>query len=61
MIDFIGLELIQFHDLPLNSIRIHSEPEAKLEIEISVYDEERSEYQANLETIKKSPADSISL
>lgn len=46
MIDLIGLELIQFHDLPLNSIRVYSESEAKLEIEISVYHEELSEYQA---------------
>lgn len=46
MIDFSGLELIQFHDLPLNSIRVHSGPEAKLEIEISVFNEALSEYQA---------------
>lgn len=45
MIDFIGLELIEFHDLPLKGIEVKSDPEPKLEIEISVYDEKTSDYQ----------------
>ncbi len=43
-IDFIGLEMITFHDLPLNKMTIHLEPEPKMVIEISEYDDDINQY-----------------
>ena len=43
-IDFIGLEIITFHDIPLNNMEIHFEPTPKLEMKVSEYDEEIDSY-----------------
>ena len=43
-IDFIGLEIITFHDLPLNKLSIELEPSPELVIDISEFDEEINGY-----------------
>lgn len=47
MIDFIGLELIQFHDVPLKSISIQNELSHKLILEIMLWDENMDDYVHN--------------
>ncbi|WNJ17890.1 hypothetical protein [Pontibacter sp. G13] len=42
--DFIGLEMIIFHDLPLKKMTIQLESAPKLIIEISEYDDTLNEY-----------------
>ncbi len=37
-IDFIGLEMITFHDLQLNNLSIQLEPFPKVEMNVSEYD-----------------------
>ncbi len=43
-IDFIGLEMITFHDLPLKNLSIQLEPFPKVEMNVSEYDEEIEDY-----------------
>jgi hypothetical protein len=43
-IDFIGIELITFHDLPLNRLYIEYGPHPKFEIDISECDNATNEY-----------------
>ena len=47
MIDFISLELIEFHDVPIKSINIKHKPFSELEIEIMLWDEDINEYVHN--------------
>lgn len=44
MIDFIGIELIEFHDLTLKSISIQNEPSFNLVMEVDLWDEEIGDY-----------------
>lgn len=43
-IDFIGLELIVFHDLPLNNMIIEGDPASTLSVDVSEFDEETEGY-----------------
>lgn len=43
-IDLVGLEMIEFHDLPLNKIIIEFDPNPKMELSISIYDEDIRDY-----------------
>jgi hypothetical protein len=45
MIDFVGLDLIVFHDLPIEKIEIKESPSLELRIEIAVYSEELDDYE----------------
>lgn len=40
MIDFIGIDLIEFHDVPVKNIDIQTGPSAELKIDIMLWDEE---------------------
>lgn len=44
MIDFIGLELIEFHDVPVESICIENSPSFRLVVEFSFWDEDLDDY-----------------
>jgi len=43
-IDFVGLEIITFHDMPLNMMEIEFESTPKMEIDISEFDEDLNEH-----------------
>jgi hypothetical protein len=47
MIDFIGLDLIEFHDVPLKSISIRNEISSDLVLEIMLWDEDIDDYVCN--------------
>ena len=44
MIDFIGLELIEFHDIPIRRMSIVDQPAKKLIIEFDLFDDNREGY-----------------
>ncbi|KAA3637998.1 MAG: hypothetical protein DWQ02_05765 [Bacteroidetes bacterium] len=44
MIDFIGIELIIFHDLPVQSINLNSKDKFELELIVTPYNEETASY-----------------
>lgn len=44
MIDFIGIDLISFHDLPVKNIKFSSEDTFELALEVTPYNEETSTY-----------------